>query len=259
VAAKKQAVAALLGDKAGLLKLYADRFDDAYWIAEPEDVIALNVPIYARAKRNEDHLTIHAQYYPARGATLVTVIGDDHPGLFFRIAGAISLAGANIIDARIHTTRVGKAVDNFLVQDPLGKPFREAGQLERLQKSIEDSLAGKVDLVPQLAKRPLARPRAESFDVRPTVLVDNKASGRFTVIEVTARDRPALLNKLAHALFANRLMVNSAHITHYGERAVDTFYVTDLLGGKVTSQERLKSLESALLHAAAEPAQAVAA
>jgi len=183
----------------------------------------------------------------------VTVIGDDHPGLFFRIAGAISLAGANIIDARIHTTRVGKAVDNFLVQDPLGKPFQEATQLARLQKSIEDSLAGKIELVQQLAKRPLARPRADSFDVRPTVLVDNKASGRFTVIEVTARDRPALLNKLAHALFANKLMVNSAHITHYGERAVDTFYVTDLLGGKVTSKDRLRQIEQALLEAA-EPA-----
>jgi [protein-PII] uridylyltransferase len=259
IEAKKARVAELLGPEAPLIEELGDRFDDAYWIAEPEDVIALNVPIYADAKRHEKPLTIHAQYYPARGATLVTVIGDDHPGLFFRIAGAISLAGANIIDARIHTTRVGKAVDNFLVQDPLGKPFREDGQLARLQKSIEDSLAGKIELVPQLAKRPLARPRAESFEVRPTVLFDNKASGRFTVIEVTARDRPALLNKLARALFECRLMVNSAHITHYGERAVDTFYVTDLLGGKVTSQERLKALEAALLNAAAEPAQAVAA
>jgi [protein-PII] uridylyltransferase len=79
------------------------------------------------------------------------------------------------------------------------------------------------------------------------------------VIEVTARDRPALLNKLARALFECRLIVNSAHITHYGERAVDTFYVTDLLGGKVTGPERLKAVETALLEAAAEPAEAVPA
>jgi [protein-PII] uridylyltransferase len=256
---KKAKVAEMLGPDAHHISELGDRFDDAYWIAEPEDVIALNVPLYAQARRHDHRLTINAQYYPARGATLVTVIGDDHPGLFFRIAGAISLAGANIIDARIHTTRVGKAVDNFLVQDPLGKPFREDVQLARLQKSIEDSLAGKIELVPQLAKRPLARPRAESFEVRPTVFFDNKASGRFTVIEVTARDRPALLNKLARALFECRLMVNSAHITHYGERAVDTFYVTDLLGGKVTSPERLKAVETSLLDAAAEPAQAAAA
>ena len=259
VAAKRARVAELLADRAHLMEELDDRFDDAYWIAEPEDVIALNIPQYAAAKAREDHLSIHAQYYPARGATLVTVIGDDHPGLFFRIAGAIHLAGGNIIDARIHTTRVGKAVDNFLVQDPLGKPFREEGQLDRLRRTIEDALAGRVDLVPQLARRPLARARAESFEVHPQVFFDNEASGRFTVIEVNARDRPALLNRLAHALFASRLMVNSAHVTQFGERVVDTFYVTDLLGGKVTSRERLRQVEKALLAAAAEPAEPVAA
>jgi [protein-PII] uridylyltransferase len=253
VEAKKERVAGLLGRQVHLLAELDDRFDDAYWIAEPEDVIALNLPQYAAAKAREHNLSIHAHYYPARGATLVTVIGADHPGLFFRVAGAISLAGANIIDARIHTNRVGRAVDNFLVQDPLGKPFREPGQLERLQKTIEDSLAGKIELVPQLAKRPLARARAESFEVRPQVLFDNRASGRFTVIEVTARDRPALLNKLARALFECRLMVNSAHITQFGERAVDTFYVTDLLGGKITSKDRLQAVEKVLMQAAAEP------
>ena len=259
IAAKRERVAELLGPQANVLDELNDRFDDAYWIAEPEDVIALNIPQYAEAKQREDNLSIRAEYYPARGATLVTVIGDDHPGLFFRIAGAIHLAGGNIIDARIHTTRVGKAVDNFLVQDPLGKPFREEGQLDRLRKTITDALAGKIELVPQLARRPLARARAESFDVHPQIFFDNEASGRFTVIEVNARDRPALLNRLAHALFSNQLMVNSAHITQFGERVVDTFYVTDLLGGKVTGKDRLKQVEKALLDAAAEPAEQLAA
>ena len=259
IAAKRARVTELLGAEAHLLDELNDRFDDAYWIAEPEDVIALNIPQYAEAKAREDHLSIHAEYYPARGATLVAVIGDDHPGLFFRIAGAIHLAGGNIIDARIHTTRVGKAVDNFLVQDPLGKPFRESDQLARLRKTIEDALAGRIELVPQLARRPLARARAESFEVHPQVFFDNQASGRFTVIEVNARDKPALLNRLAYALFACRLMVNSAHITQFGERAVDTFYVTDLLGGKVTGKERLKQVEKALLDAASDTAEPVAA
>ncbi|HWK43035.1 MAG TPA: [protein-PII] uridylyltransferase [Croceibacterium sp.] len=259
IAAKRDRVAELLGADTHLLDELNDRFDDAYWIAEPEDVIAMNIPQYAAAKHHGDHLSIRAEYYPARGATLVTVIGDDHPGLFFRIAGAIHLAGGNIIDARIHTTRVGKAVDNFLVQDPVGKPFREDGQLDRLRKTIEDALAGRIELVPQLARRPLARARAESFDVHPQVFFDNEASGRFTVIEVNARDRPALLNRLAHALFANQLMVNSAHITQFGERVVDTFYVTDLLGGKVSGKNRLKQVEEALLDAAEETEEQVAA
>jgi len=242
IAAKKARVAEVLGDEAHLIGELDDRFDDAYWIAEPEDIIALNLPHYSAAKKVEDRLSIHAHYYPARGATLVTVIGDDHPGLFYRIAGAIHLAGGNIIDARIHTTRVGKAVDNFLVQDPLGKPFQEEDQLARLKIAIADALAGKIELVPQLAKRPLSRARAESFEVRPRVLFDNKASGRFTVIEVGARDRPALLNRLARALFENKVMINSAHIGH-----------------KIESADRLKAIESALLNAASDQFAAEAA
>ena len=249
---KRQIVAEILGSKSQVIDALDDRFDDAYWIAEPADIIALNLVQYAEARRVERKLTIHCEYYPARGATLVTVIGDDHPGIFYRIAGAIHLAGGNIIDARIHTTRVGKAVDNFLVQDPLGRPFREEPQLRRLEQSIEDSLANRIELVPQLAKRPLVHARAGSFEVRPRVFFDNKASNRFTVIEVNARDRPALLNKLARALFESQLMVNSAHITNYGERAADTFYVTDVIGQKVTSADRLKGIEERLLAAASE-------
>ncbi|KHL24965.1 protein-PII uridylyltransferase [Croceibacterium mercuriale] len=253
VAAKQARVAQLLGDGAGVLEEIGDRFDDNYWIAEPEDIIALNLPHYAEAKRLQHALSIHAHYYAARGATLVTVIGDDHPGLFFRIAGAIHLSGGNVIDARIHTTRMGKAVDNFLVQDPLGSPFREPYQLQRLEEAIRDALAGRIDLPPQLARRPLARPRADSFHVHPQVAWDHAASDRFTVLEVSAADRPALLNRLARVLFEELLMVNSAHITHYGERAVDTFYVTDLTGAKLRNPERLAKIEKALLAAASQP------
>ncbi|MBS0481837.1 MAG: [protein-PII] uridylyltransferase [Proteobacteria bacterium] len=257
IAAKKAAVGDRLGKQNGLVDKVGKQLGDAYWIAEPEDVIAKNLTHLDAAKGKA--LDVQTEYYEARGATLVTVIAADHPGLFYRIAGGIHLAGGNIIDARIHTARNGVAVDNFLVQDPLGRPFSEDGQLARIRTMIADALANRVKLVPQLAARPLARPRADAFDVRPTVDFDNAASNRFTVIEVAARDRPALLNRLARALFESRLIVHSAHIATYGERAVDTFYVTDLLGEKIDAGQRLKAVEKRLLEAASEDAAEVAA
>ncbi len=249
-------IAGELGSDAELVEEASQWFDDAYWIAEQADVAASNLVQYRAARRAGHRLSVHCAYDEERGATLVTVIAADHPGLFYRIAGGIHLAGANIIDARIHTTRTGWAVDNFLVQDPLGRPFHETGQLDRIRTTIADALAGKIDLAPRLAARPLPRRRAKAFSVAPRVLFDNEASSRFTVIEVNARDRAALLNRLAQALFEAGLIVHSAHITAYGERAVDNFYVTDALGGKVTRADRLAAIEEALLAAASDERQA---
>jgi [protein-PII] uridylyltransferase len=226
----------------------AKRLPDAYWIAEPDDIIERNARHLLANDASE--LAIDACYYPERGATLVTVYAADHPGLFYRIAGAIHLAGGNIIDARIHTSTDGMAVDNFLVQDPLGRPFKEQGQLDRLARAIEDALTNRAKLMTQLNAKPKALRRADAFRIAPTVFIDNQASNRFTVIEVNALDRPALLNNLAQALFESKVTLHSAHIATYGERAVDTFYVTDLFGGKIENKSRLKTLEASLLQAA---------
>jgi [protein-PII] uridylyltransferase len=224
------------------------RLPAPYWIAEPDDIITRNVR-HLLANENSD-LAIDACYYADRGATLITVYAADHAGLFYRIAGAIHMAGGNIIDARIHTTSDGMALDNFLVQDPFGKPFREAQQIQRLQDSITDALTNRGRPSPNLENKPVALRRAEAFDIAPAVFIDNNASNRFSVLEVNARDRPALLNNLALALFQSKVTLHSAHIATYGERAVDTFYVTDLLGSKIEGKSRLKSLESRLLLAA---------
>jgi [protein-PII] uridylyltransferase len=225
----------------------ARRLPESYWIAEADDILAHNARHILAAGKAP--LSIAAQVYPERGATLVTIYAADHPGIFYRIAGAIHLAGGSIIDARIHTTRDGMAIDNFLVQDPLGRPFDEPSQLSRIERAIEDALANKQKLQPKLEARPLPRARAEAFAIAPNVLIDNKASNRFTVIEIHARDKPALLFNLAYALFQSKVTVHSAHISTYGERAVDTFYITDLLGGKIESKSRLQTLERRLLEA----------
>jgi [protein-PII] uridylyltransferase len=245
---KQRALAAVLGWDADRFDAFASRLPESYWIAEPLDVLEANARHIAAGCG--EGLAIDASVYPDRGATLVTVCAGDHPGLFYRIAGAIHLAGASIIDARIHTTRDGMALDNFLVQDPFGRPFDERKQLDRLKAAIADALQDRAQLTERLGAKPLPRARATAFPIAANVLIDNRASNRLTVVEVNARDRPALLYALAYALFQSKVTIHSAHIATYGERAVDVFYVTDLLGGKIASPARLKSLEKRLLDAA---------
>jgi [protein-PII] uridylyltransferase len=249
---KRAALSAALGVNGKAFDKLVQRFPQSYWIAEPDDVLEENARHLLTAGSSE--LSITAKPYPERGATLVTVYAADHPGLFYRIAGAIHLAGGNIIDARIHTLRDGTALDNFLVQDPLGRPFDEPGQIERIETFIRNALDNRQQLMKGLDKKPLSRTRAEAFEVPPSALIDNKASNRFTVIEVIARDRPALLASLAFGLFQCKLMVHSAHIATFGERAVDTFYVTDLFGDKIESKTRIATIEKRLIDAATNQA-----
>jgi len=229
---------------------YVTRFPEAYWIAESVDILERNARLIESADAEQRPLSIVTSPDPERGATLVTIYAGDHPGLFYRIAGAIHLAGANIIDARVHTTRDGMAIDNLLVQDPFGQPFDDEQRMKRLAIAIEDSLANRNRMADKLAAKLPARPRADAFSIEPAALIDNRASNRYTVIEVNARDRPALLYALAHALFQAKVMIHSAHIATYGERAVDVFYVADLTGDKITSGARLKTLERLVVDAA---------
>lgn len=252
IAAKQAALKLALAWPDARFAAHASRLPDSYWVAEPHDVLVANAALVASAGDDGGvPLAIACTPDAGSGTTLVAIHAPDHPGLFYRIAGAISLAGGNIFDARIHTTRDGMALDNFVVLDPLGQPFAEPGQLARLKRNIHDVLTGRVRLADRLAARPLARRRAELFRVEPRVLIDNKASNRYTVIEVNAADRPALLYALTNGLFQQKLTIHSAHIATYGEKATDTFYVTDLTGAKIDNPVRLKAIEKRLLAIAA--------
>ena len=130
IAAKQQGLATQLGWDDKRFASYAKRFADSYWIAETPEALAINAAMIASADAEDCPLSINAVPDAASGTTLVSIYAADHPGLFYRIAGAISLSGANILDARIHTTRDGQAIDNFVVSDPLGQPFAESSPVE---------------------------------------------------------------------------------------------------------------------------------
>ncbi len=227
------------------------RMPDSYWLAEPIEVLERNAIFTEAADRSPSRtkpLSLSVQ--EERGATLLTIYAKDQPGLFYRLAAAISFAGGNIIDARIHTSIDGMALDNFLVQDMTGGPFEDEHQVARLEKAVLGALEGQEPLTARLEDKALPLVRAEAFNIRPAVFIDNQASSRYTVVEVNARDRAALLSALGEALFQSRAIIHSAHIATYGERAVDVFYLTERDGAKIENPGRLRTLQSRLLKAA---------
>jgi [protein-PII] uridylyltransferase len=227
---------------------------DSYWLAEPIDVLEKNARFIDAADRSPSRVKpVAMSVQEERGATLLTIYAKDRPGLFYRLAGAISLAGANVIDARIHTSTDGMALDNFLIQDSAGQPFSDPHQLERLERGITQALAGQEPAIERLEAKSLPLARSEAFEIQSAVFIDNAASNRYTVVEVNARDRAALLSGLARAIFQSKATVHSAHIATYGERAVDVFYLTDSQGAKIESAAKLKALQARVLKAAGAP------
>ncbi|WP_106640486.1 [protein-PII] uridylyltransferase [Allosphingosinicella vermicomposti] len=251
IAAIQDDLAARLDWEESRFARHMTRLADSYWLAEPVEVLECNARLMDAADRVPDGGPALAMNEEERGATLVTLYAKDQPGLFYRTAAAISMAGGNIIDARIHTTLDGMALDNFLVQGADGAPCCDRYQLERLEKAVLAAANGEEPEMARLEARALPLPRANAFPIQPAVFIDNGASSRYTIVEVNARDRAALLSGLAGAILHAKMDIHSAHIATYGERAVDVFYLTDAKGAKIESPAKLKTLKSRLTSAAA--------
>jgi [protein-PII] uridylyltransferase len=256
--AKEAAAALLAGWAEGEVAAFLGAGYSGYWLSFDAETHARHALMMREAEQAQEKLTVRTRVLDSRSVTEVTVYCADHPGLFGKIAGALTLAGASIVDARIHTMANGMALDTFWVQDAQGGPFESPSRLAKLSVLVEQALAGRLDLKAEIAKLKREPARLRAVTVPPRVVVDNHASNTHTVVEVNGRDRPGLLHDVGTALTEQGLQIASAHITTYGVRAVDVFYVKDVFGLKVENERRIASLREALL-AALGPAEAPSA
>ncbi len=230
-----------------------------YWLSFDPETEARHARLIRDAERSGRPLTLETRVEAARAVTEITLYTADHAGLFSRIAGALALAGANIVDAKILTMQNGMALDTFWVQDQAGGAFDRPEKLEKLASLFENVLSGDIQPDLELAKPRAIPPRTRTIDVPPRVIVDNNASLTYTVIEVNGPDRPGLLFDVTRALTSLNLQISSAKISTYGEKVVDVFYVKDLFGHKIEQPARLKDIRSRLTSALASNAKAAGA
>jgi [protein-PII] uridylyltransferase len=232
---------------------WADSMEDAYLAAFSTEEVVAHAALARRAAGSQG-AAAEGRVLAARNAAEVVVAASDRPRLFTDLAAAVTAAGANVVGARVFTSRAGQALDVFYVQDVTGGAYGadQSGQLERLTAALEAGARGEASA--REARRPADLGRAAAFAITPTVMLDNDASETSTVVEASGRDRPGLLADLSRAISNAGLSILSAHIDSYGERAVDAFYVVGA-EGKVTDRARRNALKSALEAALAEEAE----
>jgi len=247
IAAAQAVIRQLLPDfSEAELATFVSRGYPFYWLSFDPETHARHARLMREAEASGAPLTVEKRIDTRRSVTEITLYTADHPGLFSRIAGALAVSGANIVDAKIMTMSNGMALDTFWVQDATGGPFDRPDKLARLAVTFENVLTGDLKPHRELARPPAFPSRTQVFTVAPRVLIDNKASASHTVIEVNGRDRPGLLFELTRALTNLNLQVSSAKISTYGEKVVDVFYVKNLFGHKVEHPAKLTQIRKTL-------------
>ena len=231
-------------------KLAADEFAGRaypdYWLKTETRKQVAHAQLLAGMEAQKKTLAVDVQSDAFTAVTELTVLAPNHPRLLALFAGACAAAGANIVGAHISTTRDGTAIDTFLLQRAFELDDDERRRGERIGQMIGKLLKGEQWPAKLLSKTPAPRVGADAFEVPPDVIIDNALSDQFTVIEVAGLDRPGLLYDLTSAISDLNLDITSAHITTFGEKAVDVFYVTDLTNKKITSTARHAAIRDRL-------------
>ena len=214
-----------------------------YWQGLSTDTHAVFARLLKDLPADEIRIDLHLD--PDHDATRACFALSDHPGIFSRLAGALALVGANVVDARTYTSKDGYATAVFWVQDAEGHPYEEA-RLPRLKQMIGKTLMGEVRPRDALSDRDKLKKRERQFRFPTSITFDNDGSEIYTIIEVDTRDRPGLLYDLTRTLANNNIYIASAVIATYGAQVVDAFYVKDMFGLKLHSRGKQEALERKL-------------
>ena len=245
----------------GWIESQLDRFPLRYLHGTPPKRIAAQLDAIARLQPGD--VLAEGIFNEELGTCEFTVITHDTltPGIFSKTAGVMAAQGLEIFDAQIITRNDGVVVNTFQASDP---DFSGAPPVERLDDTAETIirvLKGE-ESVEQLRSRkirlsstsPMSAERHSS-----EVVIDNRTSDRFTVIDVFADDTQGLLYVITDSIFRLGLPVQSARIstrldddiqpslrTGGRHEVVDVFYVTDQHGGKIVDQARLEAICSTM-------------
>ena len=147
----------------------------------------------------------------------------------------------------------GIALDTIAISREFERDEDEATPRRPHRRRDRESGARQIKLPEVVPKRAPPKGRLKAFVIEPEVTINNQWSQRYTVVEVTGLDRPGLLYELTTTLSKLNLNIASAHVATFGERVVDVFYVTDLLGAKITTPTRQAAIKRPLLALFAAP------
>jgi [protein-PII] uridylyltransferase len=179
----------------------------------------------------------------------LTLVTNDRPFLFGRVAGTLAAWGMNIVKATAFSNQAGTVVDTFYFTDRFRTLELNLPEWERFKRSISEVLMGETDLERMLKSRMRAEEKkgTPKIKIKTSIQVDDQCSSNSTLVQVVAQDRPGLLHTVASRFAHHECNIEIALIDTEGQMAIDVFYLT--ANRKKLSRDQLKQLEAALREA----------
>ncbi|WP_291992470.1 [protein-PII] uridylyltransferase [Candidatus Accumulibacter sp. ACC003] len=220
--------------------------DTVYFLRHSAEEIAWHARTLHDSRKPEQAL-VKARLSPLGAGIEVMVYTHDEKDLFVRIVGFFSRAGFSIVDAKIHTTRAGYALDTFIVLDVNNRGGRRE-MISYIEHELSERLSGRLP-TDQPASGRISRqvrhfPLQPLVNIQPLVSLEADETGKMFVLTVVAADRPGLLFLIATQLAAHRANLHTAKIATLGERVEDTFLIS---GGHLEESASRVKLETDLL------------
>ncbi|NMG75009.1 [protein-PII] uridylyltransferase [Aromatoleum diolicum] len=234
----------------GLLRYHGLRpgVEDAFWVQldavyfmrhSAEEIAWHSRVLYFRPDAEEP--VVKARVSEEDQGVQVMVFTRDQKDLFVRLTGFFGRLGFSILDAKVHTTRHGYALDSFILQDP-GNTAHYRDVITLIEHDLTERLKH-----PGPPDRPapgrLSR-QVRHFPITPQISIHPDDSGKHFILSLVAADRPGLLFSVAEVLARHEIRLHTAKIATLGERVEDTFLVS---GQGLALDSRVLQIERELL------------
>lgn len=197
-----------------------------------------------------------------QGLSVVHIVTWDRAGLFYKLAGAFTLANLSILSSKIITREDHITIDTFFLTDAKGGIVKSKTIQELFQKTMRDSLLHGKDLTADIIRKAekehnsLFSPQTERLrtNIPPVVDIYHELSLKRTIVEIQATDYIGLLYEISKSIFDHGFDINFARISTQRDAALDVFYIENINRDEPIATSRLIQLRNSLEAIIADPA-----
>jgi [protein-PII] uridylyltransferase len=214
-----------------------------YVVSTPAETIIQHVQLVAGLQGRE-LATKHMPHHDV-GYSELMLCTPSKAGNFAKVAGTLAANKINILGAQIYTRNDGLALDTLQVESLENRPILDERLWQRLNEALATVLVEGRDLSYRPA-RTLQTKKERAIPVPTVIEVNNRISDMYTVIDVTTQDRLGLLYLITTTFFDLGINIHLAKVSTEATRAIDVFYVTDLLGEKIVDEQAIAMMQTRL-------------